>query len=105
MNNFGDAPAYVANGSTAIVGKPISITRDASGKGFWVLTSSGQVIGYGDAQNYGNATIVPGQKIVGIAGDHSGNGYWILRSDGHTSNFGDANALPGGFTPAVAISS
>ena len=105
VNNFGDAPAYVANGSTAIVGKPISITRDASGKGFWVLTSSGQVIGYGDAQNYGNATIVPGQKIVGIAGDHSGNGYWILRSDGHTSNFGDANALPGGFTPAVAISS
>jgi hypothetical protein len=69
-------------------------TSTPDGKGYWVVTPSGIVKAYGDAQRYGDLT---GTKlaapIVGIVATPDGKGYWLVGADGGVFTFGDAHFL------------
>lgn len=62
-----------------------------SSSGYWVASSSGQVIGFGGAPDAGDTRrLALPSTIVGIAGHPSGLGYWTLGSDGGVFTFGNA---------------
>jgi hypothetical protein len=58
--------------------------------GYWMLGSDGSVYGFGTAQNYGNAGLLPGAQAVHLEPTPSGNGYWIVDDTGGVSSYGDA---------------
>lgn len=64
-------------------------------RGYWVLDDSGNIYEFGDAVDYGGATIntVNGElnNSVAMAATPSGNGYWILQRDGSVTAQGDAS--------------
>jgi hypothetical protein len=81
---------------------------DATGNGYWLVTTTGSVYAFGDAVNYG----APGLQTVPVTAavrTPDGHGYWILFANGAVSAFGDAANLGGpvgavgGFDPATAI--
>ncbi len=60
---------------------------DASGKGYWLVTSTGNVYAFGDVSYYG----APGHGTVTSAvATPTGKGYWILLGDGEVFSYGDA---------------
>jgi hypothetical protein len=62
------------------------------GKGFWTVTSKGQVSVEGDATFYGDASSLNlNGSIVSIAPTFDGRGYWLLGSDGGVFSYGDAS--------------
>ena len=71
-------------------------------RGYWVLDDSGNVYGFGDAEDYGGVTIntVNGEPnySVAMASTPSGNGYWILQRDGTVTAQGDASKYATGGT-------
>lgn len=72
------------------------------GKGFWTVTSSGQVSVEGDATFYGDAsTLNLNGSIVSIAPTFDGRGYWLLGSDGGVFSYGDASFY--GSTGAITL--
>ncbi|MGA2473928.1 MAG: hypothetical protein ABSG39_10595, partial [Acidimicrobiales bacterium] len=90
-------------------GAAVAVAPDASGNGYWVVTSTGAVHPFGDAVNYG----APGPQssaITSAVATPNGGGYWILDGAGQVFPFGDAagmGSLPpgsaGGLNPASAI--
>jgi Carboxypeptidase regulatory-like domain len=60
-------------------------------RGYWALSSDGQVYAFGDAPALGNAAV--GTEAVDIEPTPSGAGYWILRRNGTIAPFGDAVLL------------
>jgi len=72
--------------------------------GYWMLTDSGEVYGFGSARN----NTVGGTGNVHIEPTPSGDGYWILAQSGaitargDAANLGPANILPG--EKAVSLS-
>ena len=94
--NLGSAPA----GWGLVTG--IAATPD--GRGYWLVTGSGQARGFGDARAYSG----PGlrAKVVGISASSDGRGYLLLTSDGRVYSRGDAVArggAPGQRGPFTAI--
>jgi hypothetical protein len=67
----------------------LSVSR---GESYWLVSSSGQVFGFGQARNYGSEA---GKRfrgqIVGIVSTPNGKGYWLVASTGRTFGFGDAH--------------
>ena len=62
-----------------------------SGLGYWLVTSQGQILAFGDAVWRGDATNVHlARPIVGITPSASGHGYWLVASDGGILTYGDA---------------
>jgi hypothetical protein len=57
---------------------------------FWLVTTSGRVLPFGDAASYGSISGVLNKPIVGIAPTRDGKGYWLVASDGGVFSFGDA---------------
>ena len=117
--SFGDALYYgnlIDGGHPGQTGFPqypgpaVSLAWTPSGLGYSILTSSGAIYSFGDAQYFGNLLDhgYPG-VAVSLNMTKSGSGYSILTSSGALYTFGDANYLgnlldrgyPG---PAVAIS-
>jgi hypothetical protein len=81
---------------------------DASGKGYWLVTATGNVYAFGDAVKYGS----PGPRstpVTAAARTADGAGYWILYADGTVAAFGDAPNFTGpigavgGSDPATAM--
>lgn len=74
--------------------RPIALAADPSGAGYWVLTSEGQVFGFGHAHRYRpevpQGRVPKSVKAVGIAAGPGGVGYWILWSDGNVVAYGSA---------------
>ncbi len=56
---------------------------------YWIVTSTGRVMGYGPTGTFGDA---PGgaSNVVAAAQTASGNGYWLVRSTGEVIALGDA---------------
>jgi hypothetical protein len=68
---------------------------DATGDGYWLVTSTGSVYTFGDAPYFG----APGHGTVTSAvATPDGQGYQILLSDGEVFSYGDAD--PDGSPPA-----
>ena len=89
-------------------GSAVAVMPDASGNGYWLVTATGYVYGFGDASVYGE----PGPQSVPVTSAVStpdGRGYWILFANGAVSAYGDAVNLggpigsTGGFDPATAV--
>jgi succinate dehydrogenase/fumarate reductase flavoprotein subunit len=73
-----------------------------SGKGYWLVTSAGGVLAYGDAKVHG--TGVPGSApIVSLAPTPSGKGYWLAASDGRVAAYGDAPKLGSAQAPTAVL--
>ncbi len=89
---FGDAGTLVAGASGPVSSSPVvGIAATADKKGFWLVTSTGQVLPYGDARFYGSIGKTHlNQPIVGLAATPDGHGYWLVASDGGIFTFGDA---------------
>lgn len=67
------------------------IARTSTGKGYWIVDSTGAVFAYGDAQYHGGAnTTHLNAAIVGIASTPDDGGYWLLGADGGVFAYGNA---------------
>jgi hypothetical protein len=79
-------PATTPNGLSIV-----SITRTADNGGYWLASSSGDVLAFGDAHNYGS---LQGQHlnapIRSMIATPDSKGYWLLGTDGGIFSFGDA---------------
>ena len=61
----------------------------ADGAGYWLVTSNGQVMAFGDASNSALYPC-PSRPVVALMPTPDGRGYWIATSSGAVFNFGDA---------------
>jgi len=69
-----------------------SVAQTPTGKGWWVVTATGQVTPYGAAGTYGTMTGRPlNAPIVGISAAVTGKGYWLVAADGGVFSFGAAS--------------
>lgn len=76
---------------TAITTGARMIARTSTGKGYWIVDSTGAVFAYGDAQYHGGAnTTHLNAAIVGIASTPDDGGYWLLGADGGVFAYGNA---------------
>jgi spore germination protein YaaH len=66
----------------------VELVPTADNKGYWILTQSGSVYGFGDATSFGsvNASIT----AVAMAPTPSGNGMYVLSSTGNVYTLGQA---------------
>ncbi len=62
---------------------------DSANNGYWMVSSTGTVYGFGGARVYGSVTN-PNSPVVGMAATPDGGGYWIVTSNGTVYAFGNA---------------
>ncbi len=63
----------------------------ASGRrGYWMVTTAGDVLAFGDAAHYGQARISRGAVAVDIESSPGGTGYWVVDDRGAVAAFGSA---------------
>ena len=78
-------------GLNAAKGSWTGIASSPTGKGFFLVSSNGGVVGCGDAIPVGGLTARPlNAPVVGIAATPDGKGYWLVVADGGVFSFGDA---------------
>jgi hypothetical protein len=103
--NYGDNYGPCAGGLQGYVcpqklagARFVGIASTQDGLGYWIVTSTGQVLSFGDAPSLGQ---LPGglvNNIVSIVPTFDGKGYWLIGSDGGVYTFPDATfmgSLPG----------
>ena len=76
----------------------VGIASTPDGKGYWLVTSTGQVLNLGDAPSLGQLSGTSVNDIVSVVPTSDGKGYWLVASDGGIFSFGDAafiGSLPG----------
>ncbi len=75
----------------------MGIAPTPDGKGFWLVTSCGEVYTFGDAQYYGNTPQMMNRWVTGIATGPTVNGqtgYWIAGADGAVYTPPDLSGYP-----------
>jgi hypothetical protein len=107
--SFGDATFEGScPGIGGCAGTAVAVMPDATGKGYWLVTKTGNVYTFGDAQYLG----APGPQssaVTSAVRTPDGGGYWILLANGTVYAYGDAVAHGGpttsvsGTNPASAI--
>ncbi|HEY6474774.1 MAG TPA: hypothetical protein VIY26_17895, partial [Acidimicrobiales bacterium] len=90
-------------------GAAVAVVPDATGGGYWVVTTTGSVYAFGDAHNYG-APGAQSSPMSSAVATPDGGGYWILEANGQVFSYGDAPGLgspppgsAGGLDPAASI--
>jgi hypothetical protein len=90
-------------------GSAVSVIPDASGDGYWLVTSTGNVYAFGDAAYLG-APGLESTPITSAVATPDRGGDWIMDGSGQVFSYGDATrpgALAPGSTepldPAMAI--
>ena len=68
----------------------VYIPPGATGQGYVLTTSSGQVSAFGSAEHGGSVIGSLAQPIVGMSTLPNKNGYWLVAKDGGIFSFGDA---------------
>ena len=80
----GPSPSGFSYNKSAMAAMP-------DGLGYWTVSMTGAVAGFGQAYNFGDLSYVRLQApIVGIAATPDGEGYWLIASDGGVFGFGSA---------------
>ena len=79
----------------------VDIVADPATGGFWLATSTGAVLGYGGAPDYGRAHLP--SAVVAMAATPDGRGYWVVAGDGRTAHFGDAGRYGAGTHPQGVV--
>tara|TARA_Y100001970_G_scaffold179520_1_gene218503 strand:+ start:57776 stop:59104 length:1329 start_codon:yes stop_codon:yes gene_type:complete len=68
-----------------------AMTARSDGLGYWIATTEGVVVGFGQADHYGDMKgTALNQPIVGMVATSTNQGYWLVASDGGIFSFGDA---------------
>jgi len=81
--------AEVRSSTTSTTSSTTSTSTAA--KGYWILSSIGEVHPFGAAQHYGSLAGVPiAGKVVRLVSTPTGRGYWLAAQDGGVFAFGDA---------------
>ncbi len=67
-----------------------------SGKGYWMVNSSGKVFTFGNAKVFGAKTHIKTTKsrevsVTSFSSTKTNRGYWLLKANGGVMNFGDAS--------------
>jgi hypothetical protein len=101
--SFGDASFFGSAGGTPITHPFVGMAAtpyvpgasgapaSPAGLGYWLVSSNGAILNFGDAGNFGSAINTPLNKpIVAITPTPDGKGYWLVASDGGVFTFGDA---------------
>jgi hypothetical protein len=89
---FGGAARY-GDQATGPSGSVVATTATSDAKGYWLITTAGKVLPYGDAVSYGSATdISASDPIVSMATSGDGKRYWLVSSSGQVLAFGDADS-------------
>jgi hypothetical protein len=84
--------------------KPIvGIAATPDGKGYWLVTSNGRTLAYGDATFYGSGEGLCPQPVKAIVATPTGAGYWIVSANGTAAGFGDAGAQGSPVTSANVV--
>jgi hypothetical protein len=91
---FGSASAPGQLGCSSLNGASVGwdgIAATPTGRGFFLASVNGGVLGCGDASPVGGVTNLHlAAPIVGIVSTPDGEGYWLVGSDGGVFAFGDA---------------
>jgi L-ascorbate metabolism protein UlaG (beta-lactamase superfamily) len=87
----------------------VGIASTPDGRGYWLVTSEGQVFSFGDAYHHKTTRpLDPNKQIVGIRS--AGNdGYWLVAANGRIYSYGDGRRVntqqtPHPSTPVAGIS-
>jgi hypothetical protein len=92
---FGPAAALGQLGCSGLNGATFGwsgISATPSGRGFFLVSSNGGVLGCGDATPLGGVSALHlARPITGIASTPDGKGYWLVGTDGGVFAFGDAS--------------
>jgi hypothetical protein len=92
---FGSAAALGQLGCSGLNGATFGwtgITATPSGRGFYLVSWNGAVLGCGDATPLGGVTNLHlTRPMTGIALTPDGRGYWLAATDGGVFAFGDAS--------------
>jgi hypothetical protein len=76
-------------GSGIAIDNVVDVQELKDGRGYWMVTSTGQVYAFGAARSYGSAhAVVP---VVGIEATPDDSGYWLVDQAGDVEAFGDAH--------------
>ncbi|HEV7862465.1 MAG TPA: metallophosphoesterase [Acidimicrobiia bacterium] len=59
-------------------------------RGYWMVGADGKVYGFGTAERFGDAGLLPGIDAADLEPTPSGRGYWVVDSAGGVSSLGDA---------------
>ena len=87
----GGASIYGQPEPTAITPGAGAMTARADGLGYWIATTEGVVVAFGQAEHYGDMKGTTLNKpIVGMVATSTGQGYWLVATDGGIFSFGDA---------------
>ena len=88
---FGDVP-YKGGTNT---GSVVDIEPTRSGEGYWIATSLGGVLRFGDAPDFGDAhdRLRAGEHVVSMSATPNNDGYWLFTDIGRVIPFGAAPFL------------
>jgi len=88
-SSYGSEPGLPA--SARVAAPVVGIAATPDGKGYWEVTSTGQMLAFGDAHLYGSMAGKPLDKpVAGMTSTPDGKGYWLVGADGGIFSFGDA---------------
>jgi len=82
-----NAPAIAGNSS--VKGYVIGGAPTSSGKGMWLVETSGKIYGAGDAQS----DLLPRDNYVRVVPRATGEGFWAITKTGKIVSYGDAPAI------------
>lgn len=79
-------PTYPKCSGTLPSGTVVGMATTADGDGYWIASSTGEVVACGDAPSFGNGPT----DVTGIATDRYGDGYLLVTASGMVEAFGTA---------------
>ena len=68
----------------------VAVDRTATGSGYWLVSSYGEVFTCGDAEHFGDVMVELEAPIADIAATPDGGGYFLAAQDGGVFTFGNA---------------
>ncbi|MDQ1492868.1 MAG: hypothetical protein QOJ23_5382, partial [Actinomycetota bacterium] len=81
---------------SSVTSAPATVKIAGSRSGYWMLSSAGQMYGFGGAAPYGSLeALAAGTSATNFTPTASGNGYWVATNRGQVYSFGDARYFGG----------
>jgi hypothetical protein len=86
-DSYGSVPAGLLDPGE----RAVSLSATPTGEGYWVFTTRGRAVPFGDAGFFGDVSALHlNRPVIGSVATPSGQGYFLFASDGGIFTFGDA---------------